>query len=179
VPHPMKDAPIEIVEYQLHWPAEFEREQAAISQALAPWLVATPEHIGSTAVPGLAAKPVIDIMAPVASLDGSIGCLAAATRIGYVHFPYKPDLMHWFCKPSPEHRTHHLHLVPANSRLWVERLAFRNALRSSEKLRMEYQELKCKLAEKHRGDREAYTEAKSPFIQRVVRTSFGGGNSAA
>ena len=44
---------------------------------------------------------------------------------------------------------------------------------------MEYQELKCKLAEKHRGDREAYTEAKSPFIQRVVRTSFGGGNSAA
>jgi GrpB-like predicted nucleotidyltransferase (UPF0157 family) len=175
----MTEAPIEIVEYQLHWPAEFAREQHVIARALAPCLVGPPEHIGSTAVPGLAAKPVIDIMAPVASLKESVGCIEAATRIGYVYFPYKPDLMHWFCKPSPEHRTHHLHLVQMNSRLWLERLAFRNALRSSEALRTEYQELKYQLAAQHRGDREAYTEAKSPFVQRVVHAALGAGESAA
>jgi GrpB-like predicted nucleotidyltransferase (UPF0157 family) len=174
----MTDAPIEIVEYQRHWPAEFAREQQVIAQALAHWLVGSPEHIGSTAVSGLAAKPVIDIMAPVISLEESVGCIEAATHIGYVHFPYKPDQMHWFCKPSPEHRTHHLHLVPIDGRLWLERLAFRNALRSSEALRAEYQELKYQLAAQHRGDREAYTEAKSPFVQRVVHSALGKGESA-
>jgi GrpB-like predicted nucleotidyltransferase (UPF0157 family) len=175
----MSESPIEIVEYNPHWAIEFSREQQVIAQALAPWLSGPPEHIGSTAVPSLAAKPVIDIMAPVASLEASIGCIGAAARIGYVHFPYKPDQMHWFCKPSPEHRTHHLHLVPTNSRLLLERLAFRNVLRTSEALRAEYQELKYQLATQHRGDREAYTEAKSAFVQRVVHAALGSGESAA
>jgi len=175
----MTDARIEIVEYNPQWAVEFLRELQALAQVLAPWLVGLPEHIGSTAVPGLAAKPVIDIMVPVESLEESIGCIEAAKRIAYVYFPYKPDLMHWFCKPSPEYRTHHLHVVPANSRLWFERLAFRNALRSSEVLRAEYQGLKFQLAAQHRGDREAYTEAKSPFIQRVVHSELGAGESAA
>jgi GrpB-like predicted nucleotidyltransferase (UPF0157 family) len=175
----MPDAPIEIVEYSPHWAIEFAREQQALAQALAPWLIGPPEHIGSTAVPGLAAKPLIDILAPVASLEESVGCIEAARRVGYVYFPYKPDLMHWFCKPSPEHRTHHLHIVPMNSRLWFERLAFRNALRGNEALRAEYQELKFQLAAQHRGDREAYTEAKSPFVQRVVHAALSSGESAA
>lgn len=169
----MKDAPIELVPYMPHWPAEFAREQRVIVQALAPWIVGPPEHIGSTAVPGLAAKPIIDIMAPVASLEASIGCIEAAARIGYLHYPYKPDVMHWFCKPSPELRTHHLHLVPAGSRLWLERLAFRDALRGSNALRTEYQQLKLDLADRYRGDRDAYTEAKSPFVQRVMRAQRG------
>ncbi|MFT4190248.1 MAG: GrpB family protein, partial [Comamonas sp.] len=82
-----------------------------VAQCLAAWLIGPPEHIGSTAVPGLAAKPVIDIMAPVRSLAHSEAAIAAAAQIGYVHFPYKPERMHWFCKPSPDFRTHHLHLV--------------------------------------------------------------------
>lgn len=175
----MTDAPIEIVEYEPNWPAEFAREQQVISQVLAPWLVGSPQHIGSTAVPGLAAKPVIDIMAPVASLEESVACIKAASRCSYAYFPYKAELMHWFCKPSPERRTHHLHLVPMNSRLWLERLAFRNALRASEALRTEYQELKYRLALQHRGDREAYTEGKSPFVQRVVHAALGARESAA
>jgi GrpB-like predicted nucleotidyltransferase (UPF0157 family) len=175
----MPDAPIEIVEYSPQWPLEFAREQQLVSQALAPWLVGLPQHIGSTAVPGLAAKPIIDIMAPVASLEASAGRVAAAERIGYVFFPYKPEVMHWFCKPSPAHRTHHLHLVPMGSRLWKERLAFRDALRAHAELRSEYQALKQRLAAEHRGDREAYTEGKSAFVARVVNALLGPGESAA
>lgn len=170
---------IEIAEYSEHWPLEFAREQQVVSQALAPWLIGPPEHIGSTAVPGLAAKPIIDIMAPVSSLEASTGGIPAAASIGYVYFPYKPEVMHWFCKPSPEHRTHHLHLVPMGSRLWHERLAFRNALRANANLRHEYQALKLLLAAKHRGDREGYTEGKSAFVARVVNSALGGSEGAA
>jgi GrpB-like predicted nucleotidyltransferase (UPF0157 family) len=117
---------------------------------------------------GLAAKPVIDMMAPVESLRGSDLAKAELAGHGYRYFPYKDDVMHWFCKPSPEVRTHHLHLVPFGGNLWRERIAFRDALRSNRLLALEYEALKRELAAKHRNDREAYTEAKSPFVQRVL-----------
>ena len=98
---------IKIVEYNAALPAQFLAERDILQTALSKWLVGDIEHIGSTAVPGLAAKPVIDIMAPVASLEASRGAIAAAELVGYCFYPYKPDEMHWFCKPSPEVRTHH------------------------------------------------------------------------
>ena len=78
---------------------------------LQPWLAGPIEHIGSTAVPGLAAKPVVDIMAGVESLDASRPAIAALERAGYCYAPYRADTEHWFCKPSPQFRTHHLHLM--------------------------------------------------------------------
>lgn len=87
---------------------------------------------------------------------------------GYRYAEYKTDVMHWFCKPSFEHRTHHLHLIPFESPLWRDRLAFRDALRRSPALADEYAELKASLAQKYELDRDAYTEAKSPFIERVL-----------
>jgi GrpB-like predicted nucleotidyltransferase (UPF0157 family) len=77
--------------------------------------------------------------------------------------------MHWFCKPSPEIRTHHLHLVPAMSELWRERLAFRDALRGDVGLARDYAELKIALAERHKYDRESYTDAKTLFIRQALR----------
>ncbi|MBL8340571.1 MAG: GrpB family protein [Rubrivivax sp.] len=175
----MAEAPVEVVAYDPRWPVEFERESELIAKALAPWLVGPVAHIGSTAVPGLSAKPVIDIMAPVESLSAAWPAIAAAQQVGYVHFPYKPELMHWFCKPSPALRTHHLHLVPTDTALWRERLAFRNALRADPDLRAEYQALKLRLANQHGRDREAYTEAKSPFVAKVLHALQQGGKSAA
>jgi GrpB-like predicted nucleotidyltransferase (UPF0157 family) len=163
------DAPIEIVPYAPVWPSLFASEALLLWVSLRQWLVAPPEHIGSTAVPGLVAKPIIDIMAPVASLQGSLGAIEAAQQLGYCHFPYKVELMHWFCKPSPEHRTHHLHLVPHNSALWSERLAFREALRANAALTARYAALKHELAVRHRSDREAYTEGKSSFVEAVLK----------
>jgi GrpB-like predicted nucleotidyltransferase (UPF0157 family) len=159
---------IKIVEYNTAWPAQFLAERDVLQIALAPWLIGDIEHIGSTSVLGLAAKPVIDIMAPVASLDASRDAIAAAEAAGYCFYPYKPDEIHWFCKPSPEVRTHHLHLVPLGSRRWNEQIAFRDALRQNPALAQDYAALKRRLALDFANDREAYTEGKAPFILRTL-----------
>jgi GrpB-like predicted nucleotidyltransferase (UPF0157 family) len=91
----MDEAPVEISQYDFTWPSRFERERALLETILAPWLAGPIEHIGSTAIPGMVAKPVIDIMAAVESLDASRGAISAATNAGYLYFPYRPELMHW------------------------------------------------------------------------------------
>lgn len=162
------EAPVEVVPYDPAWPALFLRERLALEAAIGPWLAGPIEHIGSTAVPGLLAKPVIDIMAAVEDLEVSRPAIAALAPLEYCYYPYRADVMHWFCKPSPALRTHHLHLVPFNSKLWGERLTFRDALRQSPQLAAEYARLKQRLAEQFKTDREGYTDAKWPFIQRVI-----------
>jgi GrpB-like predicted nucleotidyltransferase (UPF0157 family) len=122
-------------------------------------------------VPGLVAKPVIDIMAAVASLDASRPALAALGALQYVYFPYREEIMHWLCKPSDEVRTHHLHLVPFGSALWHERLCFRDRLRRDALVAAEYAALKLALAERYEFDREAYTDAKEPFVRRILAES--------
>jgi GrpB-like predicted nucleotidyltransferase (UPF0157 family) len=162
-------APVHIVPYDREWPGRFETERQLLIEAIGPWLVdGSIEHIGSTAIPDLDAKPVIDIMAAVESLDGSRAALPVLERYQYCYYPYRAEVMHWLCKPSPAHRTHHLHLVPLGSPLWNERLAFRDYLRAHPDMAQEYAELKRRLAAAHRLDREAYTDAKAPFVQRVL-----------
>lgn len=161
-------APIHVVPYDASWPARFAEERAALANVLSPWLTGPIEHIGSTAVPGLVAKPVIDIMAAVESLDASRPALAALGALSYVYFPYREEIMHWLCKPSDEVRTHHLHLVPWASALWHERLAFRDRLRADPRVAAEYAALKQALAIEHEHDREAYTDAKEPFVRGVL-----------
>jgi GrpB-like predicted nucleotidyltransferase (UPF0157 family) len=169
------DSAIHIVPYNERWPAQFEAERDLLNPILRPWLIGSIEHVGSTAVPGLPAKPVIDIMAGVRDLDESRAVLLALGSAGYQYAPYRTEVMHWFCKPSSSHRTHHLHLVPYGSTLWTERLAFRDYLRSSPVIAAEYAELKARLADAHRNNREAYTEAKGPFVARVIRMALGQG----
>lgn len=162
------DAPVELADYDQHWPRNFAIERERLLLVMAPWLVGEIEHIGSTAVPGLAAKPIIDMMAPVASLEASRPAIEALSAAGYCYHPYKAEVMHWFCKPSPEYRTHHLHVVALNGELWTQRLAFRNALRASRALAAQYAALKRDLAVRFARDRDGYTAAKSPFIERVL-----------
>ena len=171
--NPIPEAEIHIVAYDVSWPDRFESERTVLAAAIASWLVGTIEHIGSTAIPGLAAKPVIDIMAGVESLDASRAALPILEKLGYCYAPYRADVMHWFCKPSPSFRTHHLHLVPFHNQLWIERLAFRDYLRTHTPVAAAYADLKYRLAAQYRFDREAYTDAKSPFIQRVLQAALG------
>jgi GrpB-like predicted nucleotidyltransferase (UPF0157 family) len=164
----MTEAPIEIVDYDPGWPARFAAEQALLEPVLRPWLAGPIEHIGSTAMPGMPAKPVIDIMAPVRSIESSRPAIPAVAQLNYVYFPYRAEIMHWFCKPSAAFRTHHLHLVPLGSQRWTDCLAFRDAIRSNVELANEYSALKRRLATEFKFDREAYTEGKSPFVHRVL-----------
>jgi GrpB-like predicted nucleotidyltransferase (UPF0157 family) len=159
---------IVIEPYDPRWAQLFARERDLIRRSLAPWLVGEIEHIGSTSVAGLAAKPVIDIMVPVRSLADSAPAIEVLAEHQYCYYPYKADVMHWFCKPSPDVRTHHLHLVPHGSPLWRDRLTFRNALRASPDLAAEYQLLKHHLASRYPHDREAYTDGKTAFVERVL-----------
>ena len=161
--------PVIIEPYDETWPSRFAAEKSLLEPVLAPWLVGPIEHVGSTAVVGLAAKPVIDIMAAVSDLKSSIAAIDALQPLGYCYFEYRADVMHWFCKPSPSERTHHLHLVPLDSPLWRERLAFRDRLRSDAMTRRSYAELKSAMAAKHAHDREAYTESKTDFIRSVMQ----------
>ena len=118
------EALVEIVPYDPLWPVRFREEAEILRRALSVWLAGAIEHIGSTAGPGLAAKPVIDIMAGVQALEDSRPAIAAATELGYCYAPYQADLEHWFCKPSPAFRTHHLHLILVGSESGVGPLPF-------------------------------------------------------
>ena len=118
-------------------------------------------------MPGLAAKPVIDVMALVEDLDAPIDGLVG--RGGY-RFPeaYNAtlDRRRWLCRPSAFHRTHHLHLVADRSEL-ARHMRFRDRLREDAGLRAEYANLKRRMAARLSADREAYTNAKTEFVRRV------------
>ena len=176
---PEIEAPIRLTAYDPRWPRLFEQEQAALQRVLIPWLAGPNEHIGSTEVPGLTAKPVIDIMAAVATLEKSKNAITALRELDYLYAPYRPDVMHWFCKPRFSFRTHHLHLVPWGSPLWISRIAFRDRLRADNGLAAEYMELKRSLAATFEYDREAYTEGKSDFVARVVAEALKTNDASA
>lgn len=160
------DAEVCIVEYDPAWPTAFQAER----DRLAPLLEgAQIHHFGSTAVPGLAAKPVIDMIALVPDLEAPIRALVH--NAGY-QFPraFNATLTHrrFLCYPSASHRTHHLHLVDEREEL-ERRLRFRDRLRADHMLAAQYVALKGTLAERHHNDREAYTDAKSEFIRHHER----------
>jgi GrpB-like predicted nucleotidyltransferase (UPF0157 family) len=161
-----RNAAVEIVEYDSAWPARFAAERKRIEPLLAGTEL---HHFGSTAVPGLAAKPVIDMIALVDDLDAHIAALT--TDRGY-QFPeaFNATLAHrrFLCYPSASVRTYHLHLVDEPEEL-ERRLRFRDRLRADAALASEYARLKRTLATRHRDDREAYTEAKGEFIRASSR----------
>ena len=160
---------VQLSDYQHEWPDLFEIEKSVLRDWIGPWVHGSIEHVGSTAVPGLKAKPIIDIMVGVKDLDSSVGAIDVLQRNGYCYYPYKTEVMHWFCKPTPEYRTHHLHLVPYDSPLWRERIKFRDILRSNGKVAEQYAQLKVSLVRDLTDDRERYTELKWPFIEGVLR----------
>jgi GrpB-like predicted nucleotidyltransferase (UPF0157 family) len=157
------DAAIEIVDYDPSWPVSYEVERKRLEPLLCG---ACLHHFGSTAVPDLAAKPVIDMIALVGDLDAPIPVLVG--EAGY-RFPvaFNATLNHrrFHCYPSAVERTHHLHLVDQEEQLEL-RLRFRDRLRADQILAAEYAGLKRALAELHRHDREGYTQAKAAFVQR-------------
>lgn len=124
--------------YDPIWPTRFEAERSAIAEAIGEWVVGGVHHVGSTAVPGLKAKPIIDILVGVRSLDESRACFDPLAQLDYMYAPYLADEMHWFCKPHPSCRTHHLHLVPVGSKRYIDELAFRDRLREDAQLAKQY-----------------------------------------
>jgi GrpB-like predicted nucleotidyltransferase (UPF0157 family) len=153
------------------WAAAFELESARL-RALLPGVFVAIEHIGSTAVPGLAAKPIIDILAAVVSLDGVDSLIDRLCANGYTTSSGSNASLHdrkWLMRWRDGRRTHHLHIVVMNGSPWRDRLEFRDALQRDAALARQHAELKTALAARHQADREAYTDAKAEFVRSAVR----------
>jgi GrpB-like predicted nucleotidyltransferase (UPF0157 family) len=159
---------INVVPYDPDWPRRFEAERAFLEPVLAPWLDEGIHHVGSTAIPGIAAKPIVDMMAGVRDLEEGRAAFEPLSKAGYVYAPHRPGIAHHFAKPSQRHAEYNLHLTEPGSDLWRERLAFRDALRRDSALATEYEELKLRLALEHSIDAATYTQGKRAFVARVL-----------
>ncbi len=162
------DQQVRVVPYDPAWPARYELERSALESAIGDRIHGGVHHVGSTSVPGLEAKPTIDILVGVHDLESSRACFAPLAALEYQYAPYRVHEMHWFCKPDAQRRSHHLHLVPAGSRRFREEFAFRDCLRRDDATAAAYSALKRDLATRFRDDREAYTSAKADFIRAVL-----------
>jgi GrpB-like predicted nucleotidyltransferase (UPF0157 family) len=167
---------VEIVDYDPRWPSLFDEEAKRLRAVLDPSLIVGLEHFGSTDVPGLSAKPIIDILLAVRSLTDAQSTFVGALRtLDYVHWADNPkkDRM-FFVKGMPpfgSRRSHHVHVTEPDGEMW-QRLAFRDYLRVHPKEADAYARLKRHLATEHRTDREAYTDAKAAFIETVMRKAI-------
>lgn len=162
---------ISIVPYNPEWPNLFEKEAVFLRSKLPESGVIKIEHFGSTAIPGLAAKPVIDVLVQVSSLEKTREQIAPMLESeGYDYF-WRTDVSPayaWFIKRNAEgKRTHHIHMVEADSTLW-DRLYFRDYLREFPGEAKRYAELKQALCDKYQHDRIAYTEGKTEFVVSVT-----------
>jgi GrpB-like predicted nucleotidyltransferase (UPF0157 family) len=169
----MADQPVHLAGPDRAWPGLFAGQQARAAAILAPWLAAPIEHVGSTSVPGLPAKPVIDMLAPVRSLASARDAVAPLAEDGWLFWPGDPCRGYrlWFLRPRPEARTHHLYLIGHDDPHARALTAFRDALRADPALRAGYADLKARLARQHARNRNAYTNAKSDFIAGVLRAA--------
>jgi GrpB-like predicted nucleotidyltransferase (UPF0157 family) len=168
----MPDEPVHVGDYDPDWPARFAEQQRYVAAILAPWLAAPVEHIGSTAVPGLAAKSVIDMLAPVRSLAQAHGAIVPLQDAGWLFWPDDPGRRYrlWFLRPRAEARTHHLQVIQHDDPHAGALLAFRDVLRAEPGLRARYADLKQQIAVQHPDNRNAYTNAKNEFVASVLHS---------
>ncbi len=156
--------------YDLAWPNVFSLERARLL-SLFPDTFADIQHIGSTAIPGFAAKPIIDILAGVDSIETAHALAEPLCQNGYTTsaaFNATLTDRQWFMRWADGHRTHHLHVVVHGATPWNDHLGFRDVLRKSSDIAARYAALKSTLAHQYVNDREAYTEAKAAFVRSVL-----------
>jgi GrpB-like predicted nucleotidyltransferase (UPF0157 family) len=158
-----------IVEYDPDWPLTFEEERESILGVVGHIVLAL-EHIGSTAIPGLGAKPIIDMMAGVPGLSEAEECVLLLRSIGYTSVTPQPmELGMYYCLGKGPHSVgYHLHLMKYKSEEWEKHLLFRDYLRSHPNRAREYHELKKRLAALYGSERNKYTESKTSFIESVL-----------
>jgi len=172
--------PVYIVPHNPDWPRMFAEERNHLLATLPPELIGRIEHFGSTAIPGLAAKPVVDMLVEVSSLEATKGRIAPVLEAaGYDYFwrPTRgddvPPFYAWFIKRDGDGvRTHHIHMVEKDFEHW-QGLLFRDYLIEHPEVAREYEALKLRLAHDYPNDREAYTDGKTEYVVRVTQLAKG------
>jgi GrpB-like predicted nucleotidyltransferase (UPF0157 family) len=166
---------VTVVPYDHSWPEMFEQERLHLLSCLPKDLIKRIEHFGSTAVPGLLAKPIVDILVEVTSLEEikqRIVPILEAQGYDYLWRPSwgndTPPFYAWFIKRGKNgNRTHHIHMIEPHFEHW-DRLLFRDYLIEHPGVAKDYGDLKMRLSSMHQNDRVAYTQAKSDFVMRVT-----------
>jgi GrpB-like predicted nucleotidyltransferase (UPF0157 family) len=159
---------VQVVPYTPTWVTLFLSERARLQYALGADALDI-QHIGSTAVPGLAAKPILDLGIAVAAEALVAACVPRLTALGYTYRGYRgSDQGHFFDQGSEQHLTHYLHMLPIGDPGWSNYLRFRDYLIAHPAVRDAYMQLKQDLAAQYAEDRAAYTAAKATFVQRIL-----------
>lgn len=160
--------------YNFAWPKLAEAEINVIKRISNGLPFVSIEHIGSTAVPELSSKPIIDIFITLTSIEEADPWIKSLETLGYIFWEENPDKSHLrFFKGMPPFgmkRTHHVHISATTNETIDQRILFRNILRENSNIRLEYEALKLKLAQLHGSDREIYTHLKGEFIEKVLRS---------
>lgn len=163
------DPAVRIVQHDPAWMRQADEELRRIGEALGPLAVRL-EHVGSTAVPGLAAKPILDLQLSVASMEPRAGYIGPLERLGYLFAPDpdSPDF-HFFAKPPERPRTHHLHVCEAGGSHELRHLAVRDFLREHGHEAARYAALKRELVKRHPQDRLRYMAGKEQYVTDLER----------
>ena len=161
-------SPVEIVDYEPAWSAVFADLGATLRGGLCDVAVRI-DHIGSTAVPGLAAKPVIDVQISVQSLEPVDSFRAPLEALGYRYRADNPERTKRYFREPPGHRRTHIHVRQLGSFSQQFPLLFRDYLRSNPSAAADYATIKVQCAERFRHDRKGYVEAKEPFVWEIIR----------
>lgn len=173
-PAVLKKDYVNLVPYDVQWPLLAQTEIDKIKSVFPIGTLVDIQHVGSTAIAGLSAKPILDIQIAVHSLEGmNFIAVPILQKLGYEYWANNPDPKRMFfvkgMPPYGEKRTHHVHLFEQNSDHWRTKLLFRDYLRLHPDVAKEYEQLKIKLAQEHLYDREKYTDEKLDFVNKVLQ----------
>ncbi len=163
----LKRDTVRLTSYTNKWERLFEEEKSRLQGVIGRYVLDI-QHVGSTSIPGMVAKPIIDIAIAVKNFEEASVCIKPIEQLGY---EYKGEngisRRHFFVKGNPT--THHIHMNEIGSRDWNDLIIFRNYLTHHEEIAKEYSELKMVLAQRYPTDRQAYQDNKAPFIERVLQ----------
>ena len=158
---------VRLVKYNPFWPSQFSREAKKLSISLGD-LALKISHVGATSVPGMIAKPIIDINISVQSLEPMEPYKLPLEKLGYTFVQDHESIdLHFFAKPSSYPRSYHIHVCNIDSWHEISDLAFRNFLISNPAEAINYGKLKSNLVSQFKGDRESYIKGKDSFIKRI------------
>jgi GrpB-like predicted nucleotidyltransferase (UPF0157 family) len=167
VPNGLSGGRVELRHFTTEWTRLFERERDVLMTVLSDRILDI-QHVGSTAIPGMVAKPILDIGIAVRDFEEARRCIQPIEGLGYLYRgEYGIPRRHYFVKGNP--RTYHIHMLEIESDEWRGLLLFRDMLRNYPESADEYARLKQDLAERYAGDRQSYQEGKREFINSILR----------
>jgi GrpB-like predicted nucleotidyltransferase (UPF0157 family) len=163
---------VKLEPYNEKWSKLFDEERELLSSRLKELIIAI-EHVGSTSIEGLFAKPIIDIAIGVSSLDVIIELKEIVKALGYVEVPVSIEGKHVFARYKEKKITHFLHVMIYNQNLWIDQISFRDYLRSDLDAKIEYIKLKEELANKYPNNVISYTNEKKKFVDNILKRAKG------